>query len=144
MMLAIWERNLPLMRERLDQLDRIADEAEAGTLTPELRTEAAGTAHKLAGSLGMYGYAEGTEISRHLEKDLRGTDPIQVPAMREYMLSLRATLSLPSASLEVEAEDAAPAASPAAAEQTAAAPGPGADSEPEPAATSSTHSRASE
>jgi HPt (histidine-containing phosphotransfer) domain-containing protein len=64
---ALWLRNLPLVEERLALLDRAATAIAAGRLTEELREEASHTAHKLAGSLGMYGYDEGTRIARKIE-----------------------------------------------------------------------------
>jgi len=53
-------------------LDRAAAAIADGGLTQELREEASHTAHKLAGSLGMYGYDEGTSIAREIELLLAG------------------------------------------------------------------------
>lgn len=64
---AIWLRSRPLVEERLALLERAAVGAAAGALTEELRKEAGGVAHKLAGSLGMYGYDEGTRTAREME-----------------------------------------------------------------------------
>jgi HPt (histidine-containing phosphotransfer) domain-containing protein len=64
---AIWQRSRPLVEERLALLERAATAAAAGGLPEELRKEAGGAAHKLAGSLGMYGYDEGTRIAREME-----------------------------------------------------------------------------
>jgi HPt (histidine-containing phosphotransfer) domain-containing protein len=64
---ALWVRNRPVVEERLTMLDRAASGVAAGTLSEELRTEAVGSAHKLAGSLGMYGFDEGTRVARELE-----------------------------------------------------------------------------
>jgi hypothetical protein len=64
---AIWRRNRPLVEERMALLERAAVDAAAGGLTEELRKEAGGVAHKLAGSLWMYGYDEGTRIAREME-----------------------------------------------------------------------------
>ena len=64
---ALWLRNLPLVEERLALLDRATAAIADGRLTEELREEASHTAHKLAGSLGMYGYDEGTRIAREIE-----------------------------------------------------------------------------
>jgi HPt (histidine-containing phosphotransfer) domain-containing protein len=61
---ALWLRVRPLVEERLATLDRAA---ASTPLTEELRKEAASSAHKLAGSLGMYGYDEGTRIARKIE-----------------------------------------------------------------------------
>ncbi len=68
---ALWQRNRPLLLERLALLDRAA----AGPLTPGLRGEAIGIAHKLAGSLGMFGFHEGTEIAREIEAHLESPTP---------------------------------------------------------------------
>src|SRR5664279_3346759 len=69
---ALWLRDLPLVEGRLALLDRAAAAIAAGRLTEELREEASHTAHKLAGSLGMYGYDEGTRIAREIEVLLAG------------------------------------------------------------------------
>ena len=72
---ALWVRNRPMVEDRLTVLDRAASGAAAGTLSDELRSEAAGNAHKLAGSLGMYGFDEGTRVARELEVLLGGAAP---------------------------------------------------------------------
>jgi HPt (histidine-containing phosphotransfer) domain-containing protein len=64
---ALWLRNRPLIEERLAILERAADAAANGTLIVEQREAAADIAHKLAGSLGMYGYDQGTQIARQIE-----------------------------------------------------------------------------
>ena len=64
---ALWLRNLPVVEERLGVLNRAAAAADAGALDAALREEALTCAHKLAGSLGMYGYDEGTRFARELE-----------------------------------------------------------------------------
>ena len=64
---ALWQRNQPQLLERLAILDRAA---VAPALTPGEREEAVSTAHKLAGSLGMFGFHEGTRIARELEQKL--------------------------------------------------------------------------
>jgi len=80
---SLWLRNRPLIEERLDTLDRAASSAASGTLVEELREEAADTAHKLAGSLGMYGYDHGTRIARQLELllDYPTPDPTQIKTL---------------------------------------------------------------
>ena len=71
----VWLRVRPLVEERLVTLDQASDAASAGTLSDDLRRAAAGDAHKLAGSLGMYGYDEGTRVARELEVLLGGEAP---------------------------------------------------------------------
>jgi HPt (histidine-containing phosphotransfer) domain-containing protein len=71
----LWVKIRPLVEERLATLDKAAAAASAGTLAEDLRKEAASSAHKLAGSLGMYGYDEGTRVARELEVLLGGAKP---------------------------------------------------------------------
>ena len=55
------------MLERINLLDKAAAAAMEDALSLEMHEEAAGVAHKLAGSLGMYGYDEGTRVAREIE-----------------------------------------------------------------------------
>ena len=71
----LWVKIRPLVEERLATLDKAAAAANAGTLAEDLRKEATSSAHKLAGSLGMYGYDEGTRVARELEVLLGGAKP---------------------------------------------------------------------
>ena len=71
---ALWQKNYPKILAHLDLLD------QAATTTPlpaPLQKEAAAVAHKLAGSLGMYGYPAGTEAARQLEQELDLPTPNQ-------------------------------------------------------------------
>jgi HPt (histidine-containing phosphotransfer) domain-containing protein len=72
---ALWVKIQPLVEERLATLDQAAVAAADGKLPDDLRKQAAGNAHKLAGSLGMYGYDEGTRVARELEVLLGGAQP---------------------------------------------------------------------
>ncbi len=71
----LWVKIQPLVEQRLETLDQAAAAAAAGNLSEDLRKQAAGDAHKFAGSLGMYGYDEGTRIARDLEVLLGGANP---------------------------------------------------------------------
>jgi HPt (histidine-containing phosphotransfer) domain-containing protein len=64
----LWKKNRPLMLERIGSLEALV----AGEMTPESRTEAIGLAHKFAGSLGMFGFGEGTRLAREIELLLEG------------------------------------------------------------------------
>jgi HPt (histidine-containing phosphotransfer) domain-containing protein len=90
----LWERNLPLLLERLAELDRAAASAAAHTLTPEARHSAAAIAHKLSGTLGMFGYPQGTELARSLEVLLETPGPLDAIALRDLTAALRESLSL--------------------------------------------------
>lgn len=68
---AIWDRQLPQLRERVALLSRAAETlAETRTIEPQLRAEALDIAHKLAGSLGMFGYHGATDAARAVELEL--------------------------------------------------------------------------
>ena len=71
----LWLRVRPLVDERLVTLDQAASAASAGALGHDLQKEGASSAHKLAGSLGMYGFDEGTRVAREIEVLLGGTAP---------------------------------------------------------------------
>ena len=80
---ALWLRNRPIVEERLAVLDTACAVALAGSLSAESREEAASSAHKLAGSLGMYGYDDGTRIARQIEVllDSGSTDAAHLSAL---------------------------------------------------------------
>ena len=65
---ALWERSVPLITDRLNGLDIACEAAVVGRLSPIMRRGATDTAHKLAGSLGMFGYPRGTELAREIEQ----------------------------------------------------------------------------
>ena len=90
----IWQQSLPMMRERFRCLERAALEAREGTLTVEARVHAADLAHKFAGALGMFGFPQGTEISRELEQLLDSPTPIDVGRFQELTERLRSATSL--------------------------------------------------
>lgn len=78
MIAALWARNQPQILERLAVLDKAAADGNRGLLEAQQQAEAAEIAHKLAGSLGMFGFHEGTRIARELEQRLEATtvDPL--------------------------------------------------------------------
>src|SRR5438270_1511130 len=72
---SLWLRIRPVIDERLEVIERAASAAAQGTLDVDTREEAADVAHKLAGSLGMYGYDLGTRLARQLELQLDYSNP---------------------------------------------------------------------
>jgi len=91
---SLWERNLPILRERCALLERAAAAAQAGTLTQELRAEATAIAHKLSGSLGMFGYPEGTQFARRIEEHLEAPGPVDASRLACNVAALLTTLPL--------------------------------------------------
>jgi len=90
---SLWKKNLPILRERLDLLDRTASLAASGTLPEEPRIEAYSIAHKLTGSLGMFGYQQGTDIARKIEHILKSPTPAELTTLPALAQDLRTSLS---------------------------------------------------
>ena len=64
----VWQEVLPLMLTRLEAIERAQRELQAGKLTDDLRLDAAQQAHKLAGSLGVFGMQEASELAAKIEQ----------------------------------------------------------------------------
>ena len=79
----LWQKNKPLVDQRITEL-------EQATEAPEKFEEAAATAHKLAGSLGMYGYPEAGQIASTLELEFSSPAPQN---LKEKVVALRNALS---------------------------------------------------
>lgn len=90
---AIWQRQLPQTRQRLQVLRNAADMlTETRTIDPELRTEALDIAHKLAGSLGMFGYGDATDHARGIERELDHPGLPQPERLDQHVTALEASL----------------------------------------------------
>src|SRR5271168_1380273 len=90
----LWEGNQVQVQDRLQLLDRAAAANGRGELGAELRGEAREIAHKLAGSLGMFGFPRGSEIARRLEM-LFESERADSELMAELTVQLRASLTEP-------------------------------------------------
>ena len=64
----LWQKFLPQMQERVAVLEQANRALQAGTLSNEQRIAAGAAAHKLAGVLGTFGLAEGTNLAREAEE----------------------------------------------------------------------------
>ncbi len=93
LLLQLWQKNLPTIRERLDLLDQFGSAAVSGTLEEHTRIEALNIAHKLAGSLGMYGYQQGTEVASEMERILKSPTPETLVTLRALAADLRKSLA---------------------------------------------------
>lgn len=62
-----WEAHQGTMEERLSVLEATAAAINVGQLSADLQHAGRSHAHKLAGSLGCYGFSEGSRIARELE-----------------------------------------------------------------------------
>lgn len=82
---ALWERFRPLVRSRIETLERFVEgDARLGA------EDAARAAHNLAGSLGSYGRHDGSRIARRIERALRAETPPSGEWLRDEVARLRA------------------------------------------------------
>lgn len=88
---AIWERSTPLIRGRLETVERAAAALQAGAIDDETRGEGLRAAHQLAGSLGTFGLADGSDVARAIEEQLApgaDADPARIEALSARLREL--------------------------------------------------------
>lgn len=83
----VWKQKEDITLGRIRILKRTSLALGNRSLTPELRRLAAGEAHKLAGSLGTFGFPEGSRLARKME-DLLQTEPALSHAESGYLVQL--------------------------------------------------------
>jgi diguanylate cyclase (GGDEF)-like protein len=91
----LWDEFKGRIFEQLNALEQAALALVEGKLQSELRQEAEREAHKLAGSLGTLGLAEGTRLARELEQRLKAGMPLgQAESLRicDAVVELRGVL----------------------------------------------------
>ncbi|MGF1590189.1 MAG: response regulator, partial [Pleurocapsa sp.] len=71
----IWSKFKDLAFQRLADLDNLAIALVEAQVTPEIYTQAKNSTHKLAGSLGCFGFPSGSTIAKQLEQ-LLNSEPI--------------------------------------------------------------------
>lgn len=106
-MLRLWERFKNTFTEQLDLLDQAILALQQGCLTAELQEEAKQTAHKLVGSLGVYGFPQGSILARQMETLLAKTNPLETPEVQnlsEWMIALRQQINREPALSKTEPE----------------------------------------
>jgi HPt (histidine-containing phosphotransfer) domain-containing protein len=79
-----WAKMLPLMLRRLDAIDRAHRALLDGALDDSFRAEAAHEAHKLAGSLGVFGQQEGSQSALEIERVLVNEQILDENALSEF------------------------------------------------------------
>jgi diguanylate cyclase (GGDEF)-like protein len=112
----VWARYRDQVLARVDVLEAAALGLLEGRLDRDARREAEREAHKLAGSVGTFGFAEGSRLAREAETMLAGPGALgQAEALRlaDLAVALRRVLSAPPAAPTAVrgAEAAAPAPS---------------------------------
>lgn len=88
----LWTRFLPDILERADVLSAAADACATAPPTAQQCEAAHSAAHKLAGTLGTFGLARGTELARELELAFAGhvdPDPVFARHLQTIASELR-------------------------------------------------------
>lgn len=89
---AIWEKTFKVVHQEIADLDRLIAQLQRGELDESTREAAENAAHKLAGSLGTFGFADASRIARDLEIKLGAPSPDDAPVLAELVLALRMQL----------------------------------------------------
>jgi HPt (histidine-containing phosphotransfer) domain-containing protein len=95
----LWERFKEATFTRLGVLEQAVAAGVAGTLREEVRQQAERDAHKLAGSVGMFGFAEGSRLASTIEQMLEAGAPLgqaETVRLSELVVRLRRALEQPS------------------------------------------------
>jgi diguanylate cyclase (GGDEF)-like protein len=80
MLAAVWNKNRELLLHRMDAIETFCRRLPPAGDEDQTRALAYADAHKLAGSLGMFGLAEGTLLAREIEQRLKGNAPDELLA----------------------------------------------------------------
>jgi DNA-binding response OmpR family regulator len=74
-MAKIWETSKVQFLEQLKTIQAVSSEFSSGAMTVDRKAEAEREAHKLAGTLGMFGLMEGSNVARQIENLWRAAQP---------------------------------------------------------------------
>ncbi|MBP5971892.1 response regulator [Brasilonema sp. CT11] len=99
------ERYKDTFAQRVTLLEQVEQALRLGKLQLELRYRASNEAHKLAGTLGSFGYQTGSKLARAIEHFLMGDKPLaptQAPQLSRLLSELKGTLSKPPTPLTEE------------------------------------------
>ena len=102
----LWERFKEPILGQVDVLEQAIVALMEGCLEHDLQRQAEREAHKLAGSLGMFGFAEGSRLAREMEYRLQGSatlEQTQALPLAELVMALRRELERPAAGEHVTA-----------------------------------------
>jgi HPt (histidine-containing phosphotransfer) domain-containing protein len=90
----MWLQFRPQMEERLTTLEAAAIALMANALSLEHCSAAASAAHNLAGVLGTFGLAPGTDLARQLEHHYSAAlTPASAPQLKSLTAELRSVIA---------------------------------------------------
>jgi HPt (histidine-containing phosphotransfer) domain-containing protein len=93
----LWAQKKNVTLSRIAVLEQAFSALASGLLGPELRAQAAGEAHKLAGSLGTFGFPEGSRLARAMEERLTADtdlDRDDSEGLSQLLVQLRSELEM--------------------------------------------------
>ena len=99
MVVQLWEQFRETTFTRIGVLEHAVRASGEGPLSEELREQAEQNAHKLVGSVGMFGFIEGSRLASTIEQLLEAGVPLgQTETLRlsELVVCLRRELEQPS------------------------------------------------
>ncbi|WOD39612.1 response regulator [Nodosilinea sp. E11] len=90
--IALWDKFKPATCRRLISLEQAVAALQLGPLPEPLRQTALVDAHKLTGSLGMFGFPEGSRLSQAIGHWLKTPNPEAVSQLQALVVALQAEL----------------------------------------------------
>ncbi|MEA5448235.1 response regulator [Leptolyngbya sp. CCNP1308] len=93
--IALWDKFKPPTLQRLISLEQAVATLRSGPLPEALRQSALADAHKLSGSLGMFGFAEGSRLAQAIEQVLKTAAPAAVDQLAALVATLQQELQHP-------------------------------------------------
>lgn len=104
----IWQQSKARFIEQVEMVERAIRALETGNLTPELQQQARQAAHKLAGSLGIFGLSTGSQLAKELE------DWLQPQILLDQTQTVQLAEAVQSLYREIHSEAPKPSAAPSA------------------------------
>jgi diguanylate cyclase (GGDEF)-like protein len=101
----VWERFQGRVNEQIMLLEQVASALLPAQPTPEQRQQAEQVAHTLAGSLGTFGFGEGSQLARKIERILRTNKPLspkEAKHLQKLVAALRQAIELTPSELVTE------------------------------------------
>ena len=89
MLSAVWSKNREVLLRRMDSIDEFCRRLPDSTSDQALRDQASSDAHKLSGSLGMFGLSEGTSLAREIEYLIKDNSPGELLSANVPLLTSR-------------------------------------------------------
>jgi DNA-binding response OmpR family regulator len=84
-----WTKFLPQLSAQIMQLEKMVNALVAGHLSAQQQQQAEQTAHKLAGSLGVFGWQEGSRLAKALEDLLQQSGQLSPEQVNRVVTSVR-------------------------------------------------------